>query len=47
MRTDIAVTAVDLYFIGVETRVPLKFGPETLTSVICARACMTVGARPR
>ncbi len=42
MKTDIAATAVDLYFIGVETRVPLKFGPETLTSVICARVCITV-----
>ncbi|MBN2271864.1 MAG: hypothetical protein JXN61_14700 [Sedimentisphaerales bacterium] len=42
MKTDITTTTVDLYFIGVETRVPLKFGPETLTSVICARACMTV-----
>ena len=40
--TDISPVSVDLYFIPVETRVPLKFGPETLTSVICARACMTV-----
>jgi len=42
METDIHPVSVDLYFIAVETRVPLKFGPETLTSVICARACMTV-----
>jgi L-alanine-DL-glutamate epimerase-like enolase superfamily enzyme len=42
MNTDISPIAVDLYFIGVQTRVPLKFGPETLTSVICARACVTV-----
>ena len=42
MKTDIRPVAVDLYFIGVQTRIPLKFGPETLTSVICARACMTV-----
>ena len=42
MKTDISPVAVDLYFIPVETRVPLKFGPETLTSVICARACVTV-----
>ena len=40
--TDISPVSVDLYFIPVETRVPLKFGPETLTSVICARACITV-----
>ena len=45
MDTDITVTGVDLYFIGVETRVPLKFGPETLTSVVCARVCATVGDR--
>ncbi|MBN2139122.1 MAG: hypothetical protein JW720_15045 [Sedimentisphaerales bacterium] len=44
METDIGIVAVDLYFIGVETRVPLKFGPETLTSVICARTAMTVTA---
>ena len=42
MKTDISTTAVDLYFIGVQTRVPLKFGPETLTSVICARTCVAV-----
>jgi len=42
MKTDISLESVDLYFIPVETRVPLKFGPETLTSVICARACVTV-----
>lgn len=42
MKTRICPTAVDLYFIPVTTRVPLKFGPETLTSVICARVCMTV-----
>ncbi len=42
MNTDISPVSVDLYFIPVETRVPLKFGPETLTSVICARVCITV-----
>ena len=42
MKTDISPVSVDLYFIPVKTRVPLKFGPETLTSVICARACVTV-----
>jgi len=40
--TDISPVSVDLYFIPVKTRVPLKFGPETLTSVICARTCVTV-----
>ena len=42
MQTDVRPVGVDLYFLPVETRVPLKFGPETLTSVICARACLTV-----
>jgi L-alanine-DL-glutamate epimerase-like enolase superfamily enzyme len=42
MKTDVRPIAVDLYFLPVQTRVPLKFGPETLTSVICARVCMTV-----
>lgn len=31
------VSGVTLYFLPVSTRVPLKFGPETLTSVTCAR----------
>ena len=31
-----------MYFIPVETRVPLKFGPETLTYVTCARVRITV-----
>jgi len=39
---DVRVVTVSLYFLPVETRVPLKFGPETLTSVTCARACLTV-----
>ena len=38
----ITVKDVRLYFLQVQTRMPLKFGPETLTSVTCARACMTV-----
>lgn len=33
---------VELYFLPVETRVPLKFGAETLTSVTCARAKVIV-----
>jgi L-alanine-DL-glutamate epimerase-like enolase superfamily enzyme len=36
------ITAVRLYFIPVQTRVPLKFGSETLTSATCARAAVTV-----
>ena len=42
MKTDVSPVSVDLYFIPVQTRVPLKFGPETLISVICARVCVTV-----
>lgn len=43
--TDIRVTTVALYFLPVRTRVPLKFGPETLTSVTCARARVRVEDR--
>ena len=39
---DIRVVGSRLYFLPVQTRVPLKFGPETLTFVTCARACVTV-----
>ena len=35
--TDMRVTGAELFFLPVETRVPLKFGPETLTHVTCAR----------
>ena len=46
MKTfDIMPTSVELYFLPVETRVPLKFGPETLTSVTVARVKMTVQDR--
>ncbi|MFP4053752.1 MAG: hypothetical protein ACLFV7_07810, partial [Phycisphaerae bacterium] len=41
-KTDIRPIAAELYFLPVETRVPLKFGPETLTHVTCARVKMTV-----
>jgi L-alanine-DL-glutamate epimerase-like enolase superfamily enzyme len=36
------ITAVRLYFLPVHTRTPLKFGPETLTSVTCARVALSV-----
>ncbi len=36
------VAGVRLYFLPVETRVPLKFGPETLTTVSCARVALTL-----
>ena len=40
--TDIRVTGAELYLLPVRTRVPLKFGPETLTSVTCARVRIQV-----
>ena len=39
---DLHQISTALYFLPVETRVPLKFGPETLTEVTCARVCMTI-----
>lgn len=43
--TDIRVRAATLWFLPVQTRLPLKFGPETLTSVTCARARLRVEDR--
>jgi L-alanine-DL-glutamate epimerase-like enolase superfamily enzyme len=43
--SDIRVRDVSLYFLPVQTRVPLKFGPETLTSVTCARVRLEVEDR--
>lgn len=40
--TDIYPRATTLYFLPEETRVPLKFGTETLTHVTCARVRMRV-----
>jgi len=40
--TDVHSVGAELYFLPVETRVPLKFGPETLTHVTCARVCLRV-----
>jgi L-alanine-DL-glutamate epimerase-like enolase superfamily enzyme len=40
--TDIRPVSAALHFLPVETRVPLKFGPETLTYVTCARVRLTV-----
>jgi L-alanine-DL-glutamate epimerase-like enolase superfamily enzyme len=42
--TDVRPVETSLYFLPVETRLPLKFGPETLTYVTCARARVTVAA---
>lgn len=42
LPTDAQALSARLYFLPVQTRVPLKFGSETLTSVTCARACVRV-----
>jgi len=41
-KTDIAPSGATLYFLPVQTRVPLKFGTETLTYVTCARVRLRV-----
>ena len=40
--TDIHLLGAELYFLPVQTRIPLKFGAETLTSVTCARVRVVV-----
>ena len=40
--TNVRPAAARLYFLPVQTRMPLKFGAETLTSVTCARVALTV-----
>jgi L-alanine-DL-glutamate epimerase-like enolase superfamily enzyme len=43
--TDIRVVAAELYLLPVQTRMPIKFGPEVLTEVTCARVKVTVEGR--
>ncbi len=38
----VRITNASLYFIPVKMRVPLKFGSQVLTKVVCARACVKV-----
>jgi L-alanine-DL-glutamate epimerase-like enolase superfamily enzyme len=45
LPTDIRPVAVQLYFLPIKTRVPLKFGPEITTEVTCARVKLTVEDR--
>jgi L-alanine-DL-glutamate epimerase-like enolase superfamily enzyme len=45
LRTDVHVIGSELYLLPVQTRVPLKFGAETLTSVTCARVRLKVRDR--
>jgi len=40
--TDVRVAGVQVYFLPIQTRIPLKFGPETLTHVTLARVRVTV-----
>ena len=44
-QTDVRPVAVSVYFLPIESRVPLKFGPEVTTEVTCARVKMTVEDR--
>ena len=43
--TDIRVVSSEVYFLPVTLRVPLKFGSETTTSVVCLRTRVTVEGR--
>ena len=43
--TDVRAIGAELYLLPVTTRMPLKFGPETVTQVTCARVCLTVEDR--
>jgi len=45
LPTDIRPVAASVYFIPVATRMPLKFGSETLTHVTVARVKLTVQDR--
>ena len=42
---DVHCTGASVRFLKVETRVPLKFGSETLTQVTCARVNLAVEDR--
>src|SRR6185369_13613338 len=43
--TDVRAIGAELYLLPVTTRMPLKFGPETLTTVTCARVKLAVRGR--
>jgi L-alanine-DL-glutamate epimerase-like enolase superfamily enzyme len=40
--TDVRIRSARWYALPVQTRVPLKFGAETVTGVVCARVCLEV-----
>jgi L-alanine-DL-glutamate epimerase-like enolase superfamily enzyme len=43
--TDIRILESSVYFLPITLRVPLKFGPETVSSVVCLRVKVTVETR--
>ena len=43
--TDIRIIGTEVFFLPVTLRVPLKFGPETVTSVVCLRVRVQVEDR--
>ena len=43
--TDVSIVATRVHFLPVEFRVPLKFGPEVTTRVVCARTYVKVRDR--
>lgn len=45
LSTDARIVSTQVYFLPVELRVPLKFGPETTTKVVCLRASVTASSR--
>lgn len=42
---DIRVEGLSIYYLNIETRIPLKFGPETTTHATCARVRIAVSSR--
>jgi L-alanine-DL-glutamate epimerase-like enolase superfamily enzyme len=44
-HTDIRITDATVYFLPVSMRVPLKFGPETVTNAVCLRVKVSVQDR--
>jgi L-alanine-DL-glutamate epimerase-like enolase superfamily enzyme len=42
LPTDCRILSAEVHFLPVTLRVPLKFGPETTSSVVCLRVCLTV-----
>ena len=45
LSTDVHPIAATLHYLPITTRMPLKFGPETVTGVVCARVQLTVAGR--